>query len=106
MVVLAALVPATAIVVLLGSVLWISAQESVVEHRLTAEHYVELFTDPAAFTALLNTGVFSASVVFWAMLFGLPIAWLIERTDLGMKATVSTVMTLGVLIPGFMNAIG
>ena len=103
---MAANIAALLIVVLLGTVVWISVQESVVAPALTARHYVELVTDPAAYHALANTGVFAAAVVFWALLFGVPIAWLTERTDLGKKSAVASLMTLGVLIPGFMIAIG
>ncbi|HLI20849.1 MAG TPA: ABC transporter permease subunit, partial [Stellaceae bacterium] len=35
-----------------------------------------------------------------------PAAWLVERTDLKGKAAVLTVMTLGLLIPGFATAMG
>lgn len=106
LIVILATIPALLILLLVGVVLWISTQESVLDPTFTLRHYAELYTNPAAYTALLNTIVFALSTVFWAVAFGLPIAWLVERTDLGKKTAVSTLMTLGILIPGFMGAIG
>jgi iron(III) transport system permease protein len=40
------------------------------------------------------------------MLFGLPAAWLFARSELPGKALLSTLMTIGLLIPGFASAIG
>jgi iron(III) transport system permease protein len=40
------------------------------------------------------------------MLFGLPAAWLFARTDLPGKVLLSSLMTVGLLIPGFASAMG
>src|SRR5205823_5381298 len=87
-------------------VAWISVRESVSTDADTLRHYVELYTDPFAYTALLNTLGFTAVTVVVALALGVPIAWLVERTDLGGKSVIITVMTLSVLIPGFFTAMG
>ncbi|MGZ0247413.1 MAG: ABC transporter permease, partial [Alphaproteobacteria bacterium] len=41
-----------------------------------------------------------------ALFFGLPTAWLAERTDLPGKSLLYTLMTIGLLMPGFAAAMG
>ncbi|HLI19844.1 MAG TPA: iron ABC transporter permease, partial [Stellaceae bacterium] len=41
-----------------------------------------------------------------AMAIGAPMAWLIERTDFPAKTLVFAAMTIGLLVPGFVTAIG
>lgn len=94
------------ILVLLGAVAKLAFQETVLDDTTTARHFVELATDPAAADALRNTALFSVLTTLWAMVFGLPVAWLVERSDLGKKAAISTAMSVGVLIPGFIYAMG
>src|SRR5262249_29498755 len=55
---------------------------------------------------LLNTVVFSVVTLVVALGFGLPAAWLAARTDLPGKTAVYTLMTIGLLMPGFATAIG
>lgn len=103
---IAAAIPIVLILVLLGAVAKLAFQETVLDGTPTARHFVELATDPAAADALRNTALYAVLTAFWAMAFGLPIAWLVERSDLGKKAAVSTAMSVGVLIPGFVYAMG
>ncbi|HZR98394.1 MAG TPA: iron ABC transporter permease [Chloroflexota bacterium] len=104
--VLLALVPAAIIVGLLLLVVWISFRESVTSDALTLRHYASLYTDPFAYSALLNTIGFTAVTLFVALVLGVPIAWLVERTDIRGKSGIITVMTMSVLIPGFFTAMG
>ena len=41
-----------------------------------------------------------------ALAFGMPVAWLVERTDFRAKTLLFTLMTIGLLIPGFAAAMG
>jgi iron(III) transport system permease protein len=69
-------------------------------------HYIAVFGDPFIYRVLLNTlGVALVTLVI-ALAFGVPAAWLVERTDLRGKGLVLTLMTLGLLIPGFATAMG
>jgi len=69
-------------------------------------HYASVFTDPVAYRALLNTVSFALVTLLVAFVFGLPAAWLAERTDLPAKPVLYTLMTLGILLPGFATAMG
>ena len=65
-----------------------------------------VFADPFVAHALLNTLGFALVTGLTAFAFGVPIAWLAERTDLPGRAIVMPLMTIGLLVPGFFNAMG
>lgn len=101
------LVPAAAIVGLLLILLWISFRvEGETEITYGIQAYTSLYADPFVYRTLLNTAVFSLVTMATALLFGIPAAWLVERTDLPHKELPFTLMTLGLLIPGFLSAMG
>ncbi|MDE3074186.1 MAG: iron ABC transporter permease [Chloroflexota bacterium] len=101
-----ATVPALIILGLLILTVVVSLQRGTTDGRLTLEHYVSLYTDSSAYQAMLNTLGFGAVTLLVSMFFGLPMAWLVERTDLGAKSLMYAIMTVGVLIPGFFTAMG
>lgn len=103
----AALVPAV-IVFLLGITFWISVVEGIPgkEIAYTFAYYVAVYQDPFTYTALLNTLGFASMTVAVALVFGLPIAWLTERTDLPGKSVLYTLMVIGLVIPTFFVAMG
>ena len=101
------LVPAAAIVGLLLIPLWVSVRvesEAGVSFGLRA--YYALFSDPFSYRTLFNTAVFSGVAVLTALFFGVPAAWIVERTNLPHKGLLFTLMTVGLLIPGFLGAMG
>ena len=101
------LIPAAAIVGLLLIPIWVSVRvdgEAGVSFGLRA--YYALLSDPFSYRTLFNTTVFSAVTVLTALLFGVPAAWIVERTDLPHKGLSFTLMTVGLLIPGFLSAMG
>jgi len=74
--------------------------------RLTLANFRTVFADPSAYRALLNTLSFAAVTVVTAFFFGVPIAWIAERTDLPGRGLIAPLMTAGLLVPGFFNAMG
>jgi iron(III) transport system permease protein len=72
----------------------------------TAQNFVEVFSDPRTFTVLLDTFEFSLISLVVALAFGIPAAWLAERTDIPAKTLLFTLMAVGLLIPGFAAAMG
>ena len=101
-----ALIPAAAIIGLLLIVLWISVRVNVISSGLTLNHYRDVFTDPFATRALLNTAIFTVIATTVSLGFGIPLAWLVERTDVKGKPFIYTLSTIGVFIPGFFSAMG
>jgi len=69
-------------------------------------HYASVFADPFAYRVLFNTLGFSLTTLVVSLAFGLPCAWLVERTDLPGKSVLYTLMTVGLLLPGFATAMG
>jgi iron(III) transport system permease protein len=73
---------------------------------ISLANYREVLSEPFTWRVLANTLEFALIALAIAMLFGLPAAWLFARSDLPAKALLSTLMTLGLLIPGFASAMG
>lgn len=69
-------------------------------------HYIKVFGDPFAYKVLLNTLGFALTTLVVSLSFGLPCAWLVERTNLPGKPILYTLMTIGLLLPGFATAMG
>jgi iron(III) transport system permease protein len=94
---------------LLGVVLWLSwtnGSPGDADLSYTAQNFVEVFSDPRTFTVLLDTIGFSLISLVVALAFGVPAAWLAERTDFPAKTLLFTLMAVGLLIPGFAAAMG
>jgi len=105
-IVLAACVPAACILFLLLLTLIVGFRQSAIDATFTFSHYVNLYTDPLAYGALLNTIGFALTTLIVALFFGIPIAWLVERTDIRARSLMYSMVTLGLLIPGFFTAMG
>ena len=105
---LLASVSAALIMGLLAVTVWISFfyRESALGSIATAANYAALYTDPFAVRAAFNTLQMAASTIVVAFVLGVPIAWLVERSDLGRKSLVNVLMVTGLLIPGFFTAMG
>jgi iron(III) transport system permease protein len=101
-----AAIPTVVILGLLAIVLWVSFRVSTVSHQWTIQHYADIVTDRFARQALLNTVGFTAVATVTALAFGLPLAWIVERTDLRGRSFIYTLTTIGVFIPGFFSAMG
>ena len=104
-----ALIPMAIILVLVVVMFWISFQKGAFgtpSAIYTLGNYRDVFSDPLIYRVLANTLVFTITATFFALLFGLPIAWLVERTTIPGKTLIYALMTLGLLIPGIYTAMG
>lgn len=109
MVLLLALLPMGVILLLVAEMLSVSFQQGFIgtaTATYTLHNYVAIFGDPFVYRVLIDTGIFSLSTTFFALAFGLPIAWLAERTTIPGKTVIYFLMTLGLLIPGIYTAMG
>ena len=68
-------------------------------------NYATLVT-PAVLRVLANSLELAAVATIIAFIFGLPIAWMVERTNLRAKAGVVSLMLVSMLVPGFASAMG
>ena len=96
------------IIACLGIVFWISFIEGEpdAEYTYTLGNYVSVALDSRTYEVLWNTLGFAFSSLAVAFFFGIPAAWLVERTNLPGKTIVFTLMTIGLLMPGFAAAMG
>jgi iron(III) transport system permease protein len=72
----------------------------------TLNHYRNIFTDSFTYKTMLNTLGFASTTVLVSLCFAVPVAWLVERTDLPGKEWVFTLMAIGALVPTFFTAMG
>ena len=92
----------------LAVVLWMSLKEGVPGQvaPYTLENYRTVFADPYHYKVLWNTLGLSVVAVIVASSLGFIFAWLIERTDLPYKTLAVGMLTMGILIPTFLKAMG
>jgi len=103
------LIPMAVIFVLVIVMFWISLQKGAFgtpSATYTLGNYRDVFTDPLLYRVATNTLIFTVTTTLFAMLFGLPIAWLAERSTIPGKTLIYVIMTLGLLIPGIYTAMG
>jgi iron(III) transport system permease protein len=97
------------IAILVAVMFWISLQKGAFgtpSAIYTLDNYHDVFSDPFIYRVAANTLIFTVTATLFALLFGLPIAWLVERTSISGKTLIYAIMTLGLLIPGIYTAMG
>jgi iron(III) transport system permease protein len=104
-VILASLVIITHLAVVLW-LAWTSGSPGNPDLTYTAGNFVEVFSDARTYSVLLDTFAFAFVSLVVALAFGIPAAWLAERTDFRAKTLLFTLMAIGLLIPGFAAAMG
>ncbi|HLI21189.1 MAG TPA: iron ABC transporter permease [Stellaceae bacterium] len=69
-------------------------------------NYPTIFLDGFTYRVLANTIGFAATTLVVALVIGVPLAWLAERSDLPAKSLLFTLTAIGLLLPGFGSAMG
>ena len=72
----------------------------------STRNFVEVFSDQRTYAVLVDTMAFALVSLAVALAFGIPAAWIAERTDFRAKTLLFTLMAVGLLIPGFAAAMG
>lgn len=70
------------------------------------ENYAEFLRSPLLAGALQNTVVFTLVTLAVSLFFGVPLAWLTERTNMPGRALVWSAMLASVVLPSFLIAMG
>jgi iron(III) transport system permease protein len=95
------------ILVLLGLVIWMSFIPGLPgDPGLTLDNYTDVLLHNTVFVAIGNSLLVGAGTVAINLIFAVPMAWLVERTDLSGKTLIITLVALSILIPGFLKAMG
>lgn len=66
---------------------------------------VRTFTRPANLEPLINTVVLAVSVGVTSVLAGVPLAWLVARTDMPLRRTVHALVGLAYVLPPYLTAV-
>ena len=93
----------------LAVVIWLSWTDGTpgdAKFIYTANNFIQVFSDVRTYSVLRDTVGFSLISLVISLLFGLPAAWLVERTDLRAKTLLFTLMAVGLLIPGLCRGHG
>lgn len=69
-------------------------------------NYPAIFSDGFTYRVLGNTVGFAATTLAVALGCGVPLAWLVERTDMPGKAALYAISAVGLLVPSFAVAMG
>jgi iron(III) transport system permease protein len=72
---------------------------------LTLANFVAVYSNATTYKVLLNTLFFATGTVLVTLVFAVPMAWLLMRTNLPFKGTIYVLMTVGILIPVFLRTI-
>ena len=101
-------VAAVAIVGLLAMIVWMSLRTGVPGQAspYTLSNYTALLTDPYNYRVMVTTLIFSAVTIAVAIPLGFLFAWFIERTDIRYKALAMSLLSVGILFPTFLKAMG
>src|SRR4051812_17335287 len=85
---------------------WTSGSPGDADLTYTTRNFIEVFSDQRTYAVLIDTFAFAFISLAIALAFGIPIAWIAERTDFRAKTMLFTLMAVGLLIPGFAAAMG
>ena len=85
---------------------WTSGSPGDPDLTYTTSNFIEVFSEQRTYTVLIDTFAFAFISLVIALAFGIPIAWIAERTDFRAKTLLFTLMAVGLLIPGFAAAMG
>ncbi len=103
-----AAVASAAIVGLLVTIVWMSLRTGVPGQAspYTLGNYTSLLADPYNYRVMVTTLIFSGVTIAVAIPLGFLFAWFIERTDLRYKALAMSLLSIGILFPTFLKAMG
>lgn len=103
-----AAIAAVTIVFLLLLVVWMSLKTGILgdSSPYTLSNYSTLLADPYNYRVLTTTLGFALVTIAVAVPTGFAFAWLLERTDLPGKTAAATLLSMGILIPTFLKAMG
>lgn len=77
-----------------------------VESRISLENYSSVLNDYFFSEVLPNTLVVGLGTVAVSLLFGIPLAWLLHRTNLPYADLFLALIAVSVIVPGFLRGIG
>ena len=78
---------------------------STVDQSFTVANYVKAFTSSAKLSAIWTTTVYATGTAFLALVFALPTAWAVTRTDMPFKGLVRALVLASFILPSYLGAV-
>ena len=99
---------ALSIITLLAMIIWMSLRTGVPGQAsaYTLKNYTALLGDSYTYRVMTTTLIFAAITICVSVPLGFIFAWFIERTDIPYKAVAMSVLSIGILFPTFLKAMG
>ena len=99
---------AFSILTLLGMIIWMSLRTGVPGQpsAYTLKNYAALLGDSYTYRVMTTTLIFAAITIAVSVPLGFIFAWFIERTDIPYKTVAMSVLSIGILFPTFLKAMG
>ena len=99
---------ALSILTLLGMIIWMSLRTGVPGQpsAYTLKNYAALLGDSYTYRVMTTTLIFAAVTIAVSVPLGFIFAWFIERTDMPYKTVAMSVLSIGILFPTFLKAMG
>lgn len=95
------------IIALTGLILWMTFVPGLpFEANLSLSNYRDVFASAHLWKVILNTFWVGVWTVGIAVFFGVPLGWLLNRTDLPWRALFITMLAVTVIMPGLVKAMG
>lgn len=86
---------------------WISFMVGVPGYgEYTLANYTQVLFDPFGYRVFMNTLLFAIGSTAMALVVGAPLAWSVARTDLPFRHSISFLLGMILVIPGFLQAMG
>lgn len=101
-------IAALSILTLLGMIIWMSLRTGVPGQAsaYTLTNYAALLGDSYTYRVMTTTLIFAAITIAVSVPLGFIFAWFIERTDIPHKTVAMSVLSIGILFPTFLKAMG
>ena len=105
---LIALIASVAILLLTGVVIWSTFRSGLpgVTSAYSVENYLAFLSNPFTAKGGVNTLIVGIGTAAISLFFAVPMAWLIQRTNIPWKNFSLTLLFIQVLLPGFLKTMG
>ncbi|HEY1373892.1 MAG TPA: iron ABC transporter permease [Candidatus Binatia bacterium] len=88
-------------------ILWMSFCRGLpFDSGFSLDNYTEVLGSEHFWTVILNTIVVGLGTVAITIFFGVPLAWLLNRTDIPLRSLFITMLAVTVIMPGLVKAMG
>ena len=95
------------IVAVTGLILWMTFVPGLpFDAGLSLSNYREVLGTSHLWRVVLNTFWVGSGTVFVSIFFGVPLGWLLNRTDLPLRSLFITMLAVTVIMPGLVKAMG